>query len=120
MIFALCILNFYDFPRYYLHAFIIPIRNEEEGFTDTVRFLISDYSLRSQQAECLNDLVPVTELALGPACAGTSGTSGSLDLTGGEYKTWERIHRGIADPRLLAIPASWGRVAAPNPNWGDF
>jgi len=24
-----------------------------------------------------------------------------------EYKTWERIHRGIADPRLLAIPASW-------------
>ena len=23
-----------------------------------------------------------------------------------------------ADPRLLATPASWGRVAAPNPNWG--
>ena len=48
----------------------------------------------------------------------TSGTPGSLDLTGGEYKTWERIHRGIADPRLLAIPTSWGRVAALNPNWG--
>lgn len=48
----------------------------------------------------------------------TSGTPGSLDLTGGEYKTWERIHRGIADPRLLAIPTSCGRVAAHNPNWG--
>jgi len=36
-----------------------------------------------------------------------------------EYRTRERIHRGVADPRLLAIPASWGQVAAPNPNWGD-
>ena len=33
------------------------------------------------------DLVPVTELALGPPNGGTSGTPGSLDLTGGEYKT---------------------------------
>ena len=33
------------------------------------------------------DLVPVTELTLGPAYADTSGTPGSLDLTGGEYKT---------------------------------
>ncbi len=23
-----------------------------------------------------------------------------------EYKGWERIHRGVADPRLLPIPAS--------------
>lgn len=37
-----------------------------------------------------------------------------------EYKTWERIHRGIADPRLLAIPTSWGRVADLNPNWRRF
>ena len=29
------------------------------------------------------DLVPVTELTLGPAYADTSGTPGSLDLTGG-------------------------------------
>ena len=35
-----------------------------------------------------------------------------------EYRTRERIHRGVADPRLLAIPASWGQVSAPNPNWG--
>ena len=33
------------------------------------------------------DLVPVTELALGPPKEGTSGAPGSLDLTGGEYKT---------------------------------
>ena len=33
------------------------------------------------------DLVPVTKLTLGPAYAETSGTPGSLDLTGGEYKT---------------------------------
>ena len=33
-----------------------------------------------------------------------------------EYRTRERIHRNVADLRLLAIPASWGRVADPNPN----
>jgi len=27
-----------------------------------------------------------------------------------EYKTRERIHPGLADPGLLAIPASWGRL----------
>ena len=52
------------------------------------------------------DFVTVTEFTVGPANAVTLGTPGSLDVTGGEYKTRERIHRGIADPRLLAIPAS--------------
>jgi len=33
------------------------------------------------------DLVPVTELTLGPTYVDTSGIPGSLDLTGGEYKT---------------------------------
>ena len=33
------------------------------------------------------DLVPVTELTLGPTYVETLGTPGSLDLTGGEYKT---------------------------------
>ena len=55
-----------------------------------------------------------------PTQGGTSGTSDSLELTGGEYKARERIHRGVADPRLLAIPASWRRIAASNPNWGRF
>ena len=45
-----------------------------------------------------------------------SGITNSLDLTGGVYKARERIQRGVADPRLLAIPSSWGRVADPNLN----
>ena len=32
------------------------------------------------------------------------------------YKTRERIHRDVADSRLLSIPRSWGRIAAPNPH----
>ena len=51
------------------------------------------------------DLAPVTEPRLTPYTE-ASPLPGSLDLTGGEYKARERIHRGIADPRLLAIPAS--------------
>ena len=39
-----------------------------------------------------------------------------LDVTGGVDKIWERIHRHMADWRLLAIPASCRRVAACNPN----
>ena len=41
-------------------------------------------------------------------------------LFGGEYKIRERIQRNIADLRLLAIPASWSRVADSNLNWGAF
>ena len=48
----------------------------------------------------------------------TSGTSDSPDLTGGEYKTRERIHPDVADSGLLAIPTSRGRVADLYPNWG--
>lgn len=44
----------------------------------------------------------------------------SHGVTGGEYKTRERIHRSIADLRLLAIPTSCSRVADYNPNWGTF
>ena len=29
----------------------------------------------------------------------------------------ERIHRAMADARLLANPASWSRVADSSPNW---
>ena len=47
-----------------------------------------------------------------------SGIPGSLELTGGEYKTRERIHHSIADLWLLANPTSWGRVADLNPNLG--
>ena len=47
----------------------------------------------------------------------TSGVAHSHDVTGGVYKARERIHRTMADARLLATPPSWGRVAAPNPNY---
>src|SRR3954449_12753077 len=46
-----------------------------------------------------------------------SGIADFHDLTGGVYKARERIHRGVADPRLLATPTSRGRVSASNPNW---
>ena len=45
-----------------------------------------------------------------------SGVANSHGLTGGVYKARERIHRAMADARLLANPASWGRVADPSPN----
>ncbi len=46
-----------------------------------------------------------------------SGAPNSGGVTGGVYKARERIHRGLADPRLLAIPTSCSRVADCNPNW---
>ena len=67
------------------------------------------------------DLVPITSLTLdGSIPQGVrppaSGAAHFHDLTGGVYKARERIHRGVADPRLLATPPSWSRVADSNPN----
>ncbi len=66
------------------------------------------------------DFVPVAGSTLGgcilAVCPPTSGVSNSHDVTGGVYKARERIHRTMADARLLATPPSWGRVADPNPN----
>ena len=67
------------------------------------------------------DLVHITGFIFG-ACLAAPTTSDAPRfgaLTGGVYKAQEHIHRGSADPRLLAIPASCGRVAARNPNWGS-
>ena len=44
------------------------------------------------------------------------GTNSSHGVTGGVYKARERIHRVVADTRLLAISTSWSRVADSNPN----
>ena len=63
------------------------------------------------------DLVPIRGFAFGAGKA-TSGAPPFRGLTGGVYKAQEHIHRGVADPRLLAIPASRGRVAARDLNWG--
>ena len=63
------------------------------------------------------DLAPVTDFTLGRSLRlRTSGTSSFHGLTGGVYKARERIHRSIADLRLLANPTSRGRVADPDPN----
>ena len=63
------------------------------------------------------DLAPITGFTLGrPSRSGTLGAPGFHGLTGGVYKARERIHRAMADARLLANPASWGRVADPSPN----
>ncbi len=66
------------------------------------------------------DFTPIT----GPTFDGSlqkvrppaSGVTCFRGVTGGVYKARERIHRSIADLRLLATPASWRRVSASNPN----
>ena len=50
----------------------------------------------------------------------TLGVTNSHGVTGGVYKARERIHRAMADARLLAIPASCSRVADYSPNWDVF
>ena len=54
------------------------------------------------------DLVPISSFTVVPPIAGkgASGAPAFHDLTGGEYKTQEHIHRNVADLRLLAIPTS--------------
>src|SRR3954447_20825436 len=68
------------------------------------------------------DFVPVAAPALGRCLPirvspRTSRLDNSHDVTGGVYKARVRIHRAMADTRLLATPPSWGRVAAPNLHW---
>src|SRR5437016_10833346 len=63
------------------------------------------------------DLVPIRKPSFG-ASEATSAGPPFRGLTGGVYKAQEHIHRGVADPRLLAIPTSRRRVAASDLNWG--
>ena len=61
------------------------------------------------------DFVPIADPAfdgslprgVGPPA---SGVTDFRDVTGGVYKARERIHRSVADLRLLATPTSRGRV----------
>ncbi len=66
------------------------------------------------------DFIPVTSPTLGSSSLSvrspTSGVTDSHDVTGGVYKARERIHRTIADARLLATPPSNSRVADCYPN----
>ena len=56
------------------------------------------------------DFTPITNPTLGSSFLTvrplTSGVADFRRVTGGVYKARERIHRSIADLRLLAIPAS--------------
>jgi len=67
------------------------------------------------------DLTPITSPTLDVSLLTVRITASSITsshgLTGGVYKPRERIHRDMADSRLLAIPASWSRVADSNPYW---
>ena len=66
------------------------------------------------------DFVPVIDPAFSSSLLAVgiliSGVANFHDVTGGVYKTRERIHRTVADARLLATPTSCRRVAAYNPN----
>ena len=65
------------------------------------------------------DFTPVidhTVVSVLPKVKPTSGATNSHGVTGGVYKARERIHRDIADSRLLAIPTSRSRVADFDPD----
>ena len=66
------------------------------------------------------DFTPITNPTFGGSLLAvrtpTSGVAGFRGVTGGVYKARERIHRDVADSRLLATPPSWRRVSASNPN----
>ena len=68
------------------------------------------------------DFIPVIGLTLDASLLSVepaaSGETNSHDVTGGVYKTRERIHGDVADSPLLAIPSSCSRVADYNLNWG--
>jgi hypothetical protein len=67
------------------------------------------------------DFIPVIGLTLDASLlavkSAASGKTNSHDVTGGVYKTRERIHGDVADSPLLAIPSSCSRVADYNLNW---
>ena len=70
------------------------------------------------------DFTPVIDhTVVGALLAVKLPASGAIDshgVTGGVYKTRERIHRSNAALRLLAIPTSWSRVADSNPDYDEF
>ena len=67
------------------------------------------------------DLAPVTSLTLiRSRRSRILGTPSFHGLTGGVYKARERIHRIMADMRLLANPTSRSRVADFDPNCDQF
>ena len=100
---------------------------EVEGSRSSVRRRLIGFSIRKEVIQAhlpvrlpCYDFVPVTNPTLDGSFLAVripaSGVASFHDVTGGVYKTRERIHRSIADLRLLATPASCRRVAACNLN----
>ena len=92
------------------------------GQTDSVRSLPRKEVIQPHlpvRLPCY-DFTPITsptfDGSLPKVGSPASGVARFRGVTGGVYMARERIHRGIADPRLLATPASWRRVSASNPN----
>jgi hypothetical protein len=59
------------------------------------------------------DLLLITAPHLNPIDIGSLAGDNFPELTGGVYKTRERIHRRIADRRLLATPLHGGELQPP-------
>ena len=92
------------------------------GQTDSVRSLPRKEVIQPHlpvRLPCY-DFTPITsptfDGSLPKVGSPASGVARFRGVTGGVYKARERIHRGVADPRLLATPPSWRRVSASNPN----
>ena len=92
------------------HLFLLVIHSRKEVFQPHLPVRLPCY-----------DLAPVTGITFVRSLRlHASGTPGFHGLTGGVYKARERIHRAMADARLLANPASRSRVADFDPNWERF
>ena len=100
-----------------LHVRFFKMRQSNEWFLVTLRKEVIQPQVLLR-LPCY-DFTPVANSTVSGSQFGIpiSGEINSHGVTGGEYKTRERIHRSIADLRLLVIPASCSRVAENNPNW---
>src|ERR687889_1518130 len=98
-------------------------RSELVNLTNTVRLLRKEVIQPHLPVRLpCYDFVPIASPTFDhsprhtPVRPWASGVTNFRDVTGGVYKARERIHRSVADLRLLATPTSRGRVADPDPN----
>ena len=86
----------------YVHLFIF-ILLRKEVIQPHLPVRLPCYDLAPLTKHTFDTYLPYINIRVGTVA---SGASNSGDLTGGVYKARERIHPGIADPGLLAIPTS--------------
>ena len=108
-----------------IYLYLVQIKSEPFDYSPALQVFVT-YSKEVIQPQVplrlpCYDFVPVMNHTVAGVSLAVrlraSGTIHSHDVTGGVYKARERIHRGVADPRLLAIPTSWSRVADSNPDY---